>query len=1089
MRMPSCFTVLAILGALFAGVAFAGDGNETLMLAEPSLGPDSIAFLYDGDIWLTGIGGGEARRLTSAPGDEESPVISDDGEWIAFTANYDGNRDVYVMPARGGRPRRLTWHPGDDIVLGFTPDRSSVLFRSARAVFTRRHTELFTVPVTGGFPKKLEIPNAHRASYSPDGTRLAYQPLAERCNQWKHYRGGTVARIWLYDFSSHEVVEIPQPKGRCNDTHPMWVEDKVYFRSDRNGEFNLFVYDVDQRTLEQLTHHQDFPVLNPAASLTGIVYEQAGRLHVFDLLVRQQRTLSVSVPAELRETRPRFVSSARLIRNADVSPSGARAVFEYRGEIVTVPAKKGDDRNLTRSPAVHERSPAWSPDGKHLAYFSDASGEYDLHVASPDGKGEPKVYKLDGAGYYISPGWSPDSKKIAYVDNAMNLFWIDLETGRITKVGTEYLYGPSRARRIRFDWSPDSRWLTYTLNSQTYIRKVYVYSLDENRSHAITDGLSDVSEPVFDAGGDYIYFLGSTDAGPVRQWFDQSSIDMAMTSSIYLAVLRKDLPNPLAKESDEEAPARAEKKEKKRKGAKEETEAAPLRIDFEGLDQRILALPLSPANYAGLQAGNAGEVHFLERSGRRGGPGELKRFSLEDRKAETVASDVLAYRLTPDRKKLLYSARRAWYIDSARKVKPGGGKLAVDRIRVRIDPRAEWKQIYDEAWRINRDYFYATNYHGVNWGAMREKYARFLPHLATRRDLNRVIQWLCSELSVGHHRVSGGDRLEEAERIPGGLLGADYAVENGRYRFAKIYGGLNWNPDLRSPLTEPGVDVQAGEYLLAVNGRSLTASENLYGRFEHTSGRIVEITVGPSPDGTNRRTLSVVPVANERSLRNRDWVEANLRKVDAATHGRVAYVYVPNTAGSGHAYFKRYFFPQAHKEAIIVDERFNGGGLVADYYIDHLRKPLIAYWAMRYGADLKTPSASIQGPKVMIINETAGSGGDLLPWMFRKFKLGPLVGKRTWGGLVGTLGFPVLMDGGRVTAPNLAIWTEEGGFEVENVGVPPDIKVEQWPKDVIAGRDPQLEKAIEVVMAALEKNPPKTPKRPPFPIRNPPTRP
>ncbi len=618
---------------------------------------------------------------------------------------------------------------------------------------------------------------------------------------------------------------------------------------------------------------------------------------------------------------------------------------------------------------------------------------------------------------------------------------------------------------------------------------------------------------MFDASGKYLYFLSSTDAGPVRQWFDQSSADMDMTSSIYLTVLPKDLVSPLAKESDEEeGPDKNDETESKDAEAKDEQDEdqadsdngdketdkeqdgvseddRDVHIDFPGLDQRIVVIPLPARDYSNLQVGQEGDIYFLEAqqlSGDANGGMQLKRFRLDTREAETVLDRADDYYLTPDGKKLLYRAGSNWAIARvAAKVDASKGKLDVAAIQVRIEPRSEWKQVYDEVWRINRYYFYDPNFHGVDWAAMREKYAPFLAHLAARDDLNRVIQWMCSELAVGHHRVFGGDRLTQPDNVPGGLLGADYDIDSGRYRFKKVYGGLNWNPDLRSPLTEPGVGVNGGDYLIEVEGQLLTAETNLYSRFENTAGRIVRLKVSTGPDGKDARTVSVVPVANEYALRNRDWVEGNLRKVQQATGGRVAYVYVPNTATAGHAYFKRYFFPQAHKEAIILDERFNGGGSIADYYIDHLRKPVTAYWAMRDGADLKTPSASIQGPKVMIIDETAGSGGDLLPWMFRKFELGPLVGKRTWGGLVGTLGFPVLMDGGLVTAPNLAIWTEDG-WVVENFGVPPDIEVEQWPAEVISGHDPQLEKAIEVVMEALEKNPPAKPQRPTYPVRNPP---
>ncbi|MFC1660173.1 PDZ domain-containing protein, partial [Gemmatimonadota bacterium] len=629
-------------------------------------------------------------------------------------------------------------------------------------------------------------------------------------------------------------------------------------------------------------------------------------------------------------------------------------------------------------------------------------------------------------------------------------------------------------------------------NTPVYFQQVHLYSVEEDISRAITEGLSDVSEPVFDANGKYLYFSASTDAGPVRAWFALSGQDMEATNSLYMAVLAKDVPSPLARKSDEEAGEESPEGESQAGGssAPADEDEVQVRIDFDGLHQRILALPLDNGFYWSLQAGTAGQLYYLksdEAAGLFGAPAgstSLNRFKLDDGEEETLLENVASYTLSADKKKALLRSGGSWAIgDATRPMEPTSGRLEVDDIQVRIDPRTEWAQIFDEAWRINRDYFYDPNMHGSDWPAMKEKYAQLLPDLATRGDLNRLIRWMCSELGVGHHRVGGGDFLASPENIPGGLLGADFVIENGVYKFAKVYGGLNWNPELRSPLTEPGVDVQAGEYLLAVNGVDLRPPENLYSRFENAAGKIVEITVGPNPNGSGARTVQATPVSNEYALRNRDWVEGNLRRVEEATDGRVAYVYLPNTSTAGHTYFKRYFFPQAHKEAIIVDERFNGGGMAADYYIDLLRRPYLSHWAMRYGMDLKTPLASIQGPKVMIIDETAGSGGDYLPWMFRKLEMGPLIGKRTWGGLVGTLGFPVLMDGGSVTAPNLAIWTEDGGFIVENVGIPPDIEVEQWPAEVIAGQDPQLERAIQEVLRALEANPPREPQRPPYPIR------
>ena len=700
-----------------------------------------------------------------------------------------------------------------------------------------------------------------------------------------------------------------------------------------------------------------------------------------------------------------------------------------------------------------------------------------------------------GEGFYTDPVWSPDSQKIAYFDNSQSVYWLDVKSGVSKKVAQQPTYGPVIV--ISYSWAPDSKWLAYAMDNEAGITTVYAYSIEQAKSFQVSDGLSDVRSPDFDKSGKYLYFLGSTDAGPVKDWFAQSNADMNATSGIYLAVLRNDIPSPLAKESDEEKAA-AEKKDEPKADDKAPAAATsapaaspspadakkkedPFRIDFPGLEYRILDLPIVPADLTHVQAGLANQVFYLKRVD---GKTSLNRYDLTTRKNEVIVNEANDYVISADGKKLLYRNGENWAIvATAKKAEPAEGKLAVDGIEVRVDPRAEWKQIFDEAWRINRDYFYAPNMHGVDWAKQRDKYAAFLPHVATRPDLNRLLQWMSSELAVGHHNVGGGDIRAEVKNVPGGLLGADYEVANGRYRIKKVFGGLNWNPQLRAPLTEPGVNAKAGEYLLAVGGRDLRPPMNLYSLFENTSGKIVEITLGPNPDGSGSRTVPVVPIANEGALRNRDWVESNLKKVDKATGGKVAYVYVPNTAQQGHAYFKRYFYPQVHKEGVIIDERFNGGGSVADYYIDILRRPFIANWAMRYGADLKTPFASIQGPKAMIIDETAGSGGDLLPWMFRKFGVGPLIGKRTWGGLVGILGFPVLMDGGNITAPNLAIWTPEEGWIVENEGVPPDIEVEMTPADVIAGRDPQLEKAIEVVMAELKKNPVKKPVRPAYPVR------
>lgn len=1092
------FWTAAWLAAIAAPRSHAQDVQNTRMLEHPAVSERHVAFCYDGDLWVSARDGSNPRRLTRHEGTESNPRFSPDGLTLAFSGEYDGNQDVYLIPIAGGTPTRLTYHPDPDAVEGFTPDGRSVLFSSPRSSFTSRYRQLFTVSIEGGLPIQLPVPNGLRGNFSADGKRLAYVPIPERFQQWKNYRGGTCSRIWIQDLESLAVEMVPQPEGRCNDTQPYFLGEKLYFRSDRAGEFNLFAYDFATRNVTQLTHFGDFPIQNLSGCRDAIVFEQAGYLHLFDPASGRSTPLKIGVSTDGIETRERLVSGPNWIRNAGVSPSGSRAAFEFRGEIVTVPAEKGDPRNLTRTPGNHERSPVWSPDGQTIAYFSDQGGEYRLVLAPQNGQGETRQIGLVGNGFYEDPKWSPDGKRISYRDNSWSLFVLDLESQRCEKIVSEPKFGPANLRGLHHSWSADSQWIAYTVNTPAMIQQAFVYQVAENKSFPITDGLSEVSEPVFDPSGKYLYFLASTDSGPVKHWFAMSNADMEASNQIYLAVLANDGVNPLARESDEEPgkksePAAAAKSTGDASAIPADTAAKPtvpapqaaapsVRIDFAGLDQRILALPLPSALHSNLRVGTEGTLHFIKQDANR--DRSLVSYSLKTRKSTVlIDSGVSGFQLTADGKKLLYAAGSTWGLaDANNKIAAGAGKLNVESIQVRVQPRQEWDQIFDEVWRINRDYFYDPGMHGCNWPAMREKYRQFLPHCVTRDDLNRVLMWMCSELAVGHHRVGGGDDITNAKNVPGGLLGADFEIDSGRYRLKKVYGGLNWNGELRSPLTEPGVRVQPGEYLLAINGQELTAKDNIFRFLENTAGKIVEIKVAAQPDGSNARNVFVVPVASEAALRNRDWIERNLKRVQEATQGRVAYVYVPNTTTQGHEYFKRYFFPQTDKQAIIVDERFNGGGQVADYYIDHLLRPYVSHWATRYGQDFITPTGAIFGPKVMLIDETAGSGGDLLPFMFRKLKVGTLVGRRTWGGLVGILGFPILMDGGSVTAPNLAIWTEDG-FVVENEGVPPDIEVEQLPADILAGRDPQLEKAIEIVLQQLTENPPHEYKKPPYPIR------
>ncbi|MBC6995088.1 PD40 domain-containing protein [Lewinella lacunae] len=1036
---------------------------------------DHLAFTYAGDLWIANRDGSAPRRLTIDEGREGAPVFSPDGKTIAFTAQYDGNFDVYTVPAAGGIPQRLTWHPSDDVVRDFTPDGKNILFSSQREAFTNRFNHAFTIGLGGGAATPLDIPTINHAAYSADGKYLAYTPLGDRFSMWKNYRGGTISRIWVMNLADKSVVEIPKPTGGSNDTQPQWVNGKVYFRSDRNKEFNLFEYDPATKAVKQLTQFTDFPVISLSAGAGKIVFEQAGYLHELDPATGQHARINVDVQADILDVRPYWISGSENVRSAGASPSGKRLVFDFRGEVVTAPTENGDVMNLSNTPGVHETHPRWSPDGKTIAYFSDASGEYALHLYDNATK-KARPVALNGTGFYAFPHWSPDSKRIAFVDNGRNLYVLDVASGKVSKVDQDTHYSPGDYRDLFGSWSADGNWLAYSKITETNFERAYVYNLSNGNTRAVSDPLANVTEPTFDPSGKYLYLAASTDAGPVLNWFQQSSNDMRATNGIYLVTLQKEVVNPLIHRNDLEEIKQEETKKDEAEAEKKEAVKA-VRIDFDGLETRIVHLPIGQGDFSNLAAAKEGELLYLSRTDEGA---KIHRYSLKDREDKELLS-ANWFEVTSNGEKLFVGTNNSWGVTDI------GDPAAKDLkaqdaygLKVKIDPVAEWKNIFYEMWRVNRDYFYDPGMHGVDWAAMKKKYEVFLPEVKTRPDLYRVMEWMGSELGVGHHRFgSRGTELNDPPTVGGGLLGADYETANGRYRIAKIYGGLNWNGDLRSPLTEPGVNVKTGEYLLAVDGEEVVATDNLYRFFEAKADRLVELKVGPNADGSGARTVMVTPISNEYGLRNRDWVEGNIKKVDEATNGQAAYVYVPNTGGGGFEYFKRYFFPQVNKKAIIVDERFNGGGQIADYYIQHLMRPYQNSWTYRYGKDQHAPLASIQGPKVLLVDETAGSGGDLFPYLWRKNELGPIIGKRTWGGLVGVLGYPEFIDGGSVTAPNVAFW-DENGYRVENEGVAPDIEVEQNPADVMAGKDPQLERAIEEIMKALQANPVQTPKRPPF---------
>ncbi|MGE0130481.1 MAG: PDZ domain-containing protein [Blastocatellales bacterium] len=1096
--------LLVLLAVVSVDASFSSaQSNKPLLMRQPAMSRTSIVFVYAGDLWIVNREGGEASRLTTGVGNETSPRFSPDGTTVAFTGEYDGNVDLYTVSATGGVPKRLTYHPGADGLAGWTPDGKRLLFTSQRNSSSGRFARLFTMPVDGSFPAEVPLPMSYEGAYSPDGSHLAYVPLPRGFNAWKRYRGGMATPIWIANLSDSSIEKLPRTDS--NDFNPMWIGDRVYFLSDRNGPITLFSYDTKTKRVAQLIPNNGLDIKSASGSGDSIVYEQFGSLNIYDLKSGKTKPVNVTINADLLAVRSKYEKVGTRVSNAAISPTGARAVFEARGEIISVPAEKGDARNLTNTAGVAERNPSWSPDGKWIAYFSDESGEYQLHLRDQKGMGEVKKINLGNPpSFFYNPTWSPDSKKIAYSDKRLNIWYVDIEKGQPVKPILVDTLARGFAPGAR--WSPDSRWLTYAKPLKSWYNAVFVYSLEEGKSTQITDGLSDAQSPVFDKSGKHLYFTASTDIGPRVFGFDMSSYPHRPTRSVYVTVLKKTDPSPLAPESDEEKVAEEKKdgttggqgdgaKEGEKKAdvaqapagaAKpgDKKEPPKVAIDFDNISQRILALPITNRNYVGLDAGKAGQLWVYEFP--NGAQGiVVQKFDMGKRKLDKVLENILTLEISANGEKMLYRMGPGWFIASTATAgtpafKPGEGRIKTDQMEVHVDPRAEWDQMYRETWRIERDFFYAPNFHGLDLQATEKKYEPYLASIAHRADLNYLFDEMLGELSVGHLYVRGGD-TPDPKRVPGGLLGADYKIENGRYRFAHVYNGENWNPQLRAPLTQPGVNVVAGEYLLAVNGRNVTATDNLYSFFESTANKQVVIKVGPNADGSGSRDATVVPIQNEIGLRNLAWIEENRRKVDKMSEGKLAYIYLPDTAGGGYTFFNRYYFSQLDRQGAVVDERFNSGGQAADYVIDYLKKPLMSYWAVRDGEDWRQPFGVMPGPKAMLINEYSGSGGDYLPYMFRRAQVGPLIGKRTWGGLVGIGGYPQLIDGGSVTAPHFAFYTPEGKWDIENRGVAPDIEIDLDPKAWREGRDIQLEKAISMLMDELKKNPPKPTQRPAYP--------
>lgn len=1067
-------------------VTFSGLAQGTRLLRQPTVSDRAIVFVYADDLWIVDRDGGNATRLTTHEGTESLPHFSPDGNTIAFSAQYAGNTDVYVIPASGGEPKRLTWHPGEDAVQGWTPDGQSIVFRSGRSGYPTALTKFYKVSLKGGFQEEMNIPQIYAGEISPDGQMAAYQTIGFWDPEWRNYRGGQAQPIWIVDLKTLSLKTTPQT-DRERHTDPVWYKDVVYFLSERDYANNVWSFNPKTNELKQVTFHKDFDVKSLDASNDRIVYEQGGYLHLLDPQTGQTKQLVINVQGDFTWALPRWqdVRPTALL-NASLSPTGKRALFEYRGDIFTVPKENGDWRNISHSSGVADRYPTWSPDGQKIAWFSDASGEYQLMISDQEGLQKPRAIALPSPTFFFRPAWSPDSKHLAYTDTDYNLWVVNVENGQPKKIDTERYAHPDRS--MNPVWSPDSKWVAYARILDNQYKAIKVHNIETGATHQLTDGMSDAISPVWDANGKYLYFLASTNYALNTGWLDMSSYQMPVTRGVYMIVLAKGESSPFLPKSDEEeapkvekkeepAPNKAKAEEKKVEHKKDEKPAETkkevvVKIDLEGLDQRILALPKVPVkDYGDIVAGPEGSLFFSETIPDQLGF-TLHKYTLKDQKNEDFLKGIQFAETSHDRKNLLYRSETTWGIANATSAsaKVGDGRLNLSGVKIQIDPKAEYKQIFREGWRYQRDFLYVSNVHGAPWNDIYQWYSPWIDHVRHRTDLNYVVDILGGEVAVGHSYTSGGDFPTLENNNPAGLLGADFAFENGLYRIKKIFTGENWNPELRAPLAGPGIEVKEGDYLLEINGIPVNAETDIYSLLEGTANRQIKIRVGATPDLKAAKLITVVPVANEAQLRTRAWVEGNRRKVSELSNGQLAYVWIPNTGNGGYEYFNRYYFAQQDKKGAVIDERNNGGGSAADYIVDVLARKLQGYFNSRANdhKPFTTPMAGLWGPKVMIVNERAGSGGDLMPFLFRQAKVGPLVGTRTWGGLVGTWDTPPFIDGGRMVAPRGGFYDVDGKWSVEGEGIAPDIEVHQDPAKVAKGGDPQLEKSVQVALELLK---------------------
>ena len=1070
---------------------------DARMLQYPDVSATQITFAYAGDIWVVSKDGGVANRLSSPAGPEMFPKFSPDGNTIAFSGNYEGNTDAYVIPARGGLPKRLTWYGTSDRVVDWNPDGKHVLLASGRESGTNRFSQFYLASVDGGMLEKLPLAYGEMASYSPDGRKLAFTDKTRLFRTWKRYRGGWAADIYIFNLDSLTSTVIAASES--NDELPMWSGNTIYFLSDRGPEtrYNLWAYDLNNKSLKQLTDFKDVDVHFPSLGPQDIVFEAGGKLYLFNLGTGQYHEVKISVVTDDITLTPKTEKAENYVSSMWISPDGKRGIFEARGDLFSVPAEKGYVLDLTRTSGIAERYPSWSPDGKSLAYWSDRSGEYELTIMDPE-TGTEKQLTHYGPGYRYQLYWSPDSKKIAFADQAMNLRVYDLTTNKTLDIDKGLWLFEGSLEGFSFSWSADSRWLTYARGLDNRYNAIFIYDTRNNSKTQVTSGFYNDTDPVFDPEGKYLYYLTCRHFQPVYSDVDNTFI-YPNSTQIAIATLRSDVKSPLAPENDAVSVKKDDEKAEKEgtsdasKGTdkngkkkaestddKKKDEVKPVEIDLQGLEKRVELLPAEAGNYVNLQAVK-GKIAYqkLPNTGSEVKTRPVKYYDLVKREEKTIIDDADQYQVSANGEKILiYKAKNASVISFAPDQKMEKS-MPLGDMNITIDPKAEWKQIFTDAWRFERDFFYDKNMHGVDWNAIRDRYAKMLDNAVTREDVNYVIGEMIAELSSSHSYRGGGD-LENGKRLDVGYLGADWEISNGHYRIQSIIQDAAWDVESRSPLSLSGSGVKEGDYILAVNGVPMDMTKEPYAAFQGLGGKTIELTVNSTPSMTGAKKVVVKTMTSESRLRNLEWIENNRKRVDEATGGKVGYIYVPSTGINGQDELVRQFAAQIDKQALIVDERFNSGGQIPDRFIELLNRKPLAYWAVRDGKDWQWPPIANFGPKVMLINGWSGSGGDAFPDYFRKAGLGPLIGTRTWGGLIGISGSPQLIDGGVVTVPTFRMYDPDGQWFKEGHGVDPDIEVKENPGELARGKDPQLQKAIEQIQQMLKTEPYVKPEHPPY---------